>query len=93
MRRHTALFLECIMSRRAKANSRTIAPAAKLRGIESGEPRSFASGLLIGLGAASLMIAGEIPKPKIPLGSIDDDWRAVRGDIEAATRKYGSKAG
>lgn len=81
------------MRKRTKANSRTIALAGRLRRVSATEEsRSFASSLLMGLGAASLMIAGEIPRPKMPDGTIEDDWRAVRGDIEAATRKHGGKA-
>jgi len=77
---------------KTKANNHTITLAAKLRTPDgTGDPKSFASGLLLGLGAASLMVAGQLPRPTIPLGGINDDWRAVRGDIEVATKKHGGK--
>ncbi len=78
---------------KARANRHTIALAARLRAPDGDGPkRSFTSGLLMGLGAASLMLAGEIPRPMIPTGSLDDDWKAIRGDIEAATKRHGGKA-
>jgi hypothetical protein len=78
------------MATRTKMNSRAIALAARRRavGTTPGQ-KSFASGLLMGLGAASLMLAGEIPRPRMPSGTVEDDWRAVMGDITSATKKYG----
>jgi hypothetical protein len=75
---------------KAKANSRTIAIAARMHApTANGVRRSFASGLLMGLGSASLMIAGQIPRPAVSLGSLQDDWRAVSGDIRTAAKKHG----
>jgi len=78
---------------KTRANRHTVALAARLRAPdEDGPRRSFTSGLLMGLGAASLMLAGEFPRPMIPTGSLDDDWKAIRRDIEAATKRHGGKA-
>lgn len=80
------------MSMRTKRNGRTLAVAARLRANTKNDgQRSFASGLLMGLSAASLFVAGEIPPPTIPQGDLRSDWRAVRKDIEAATKKHGGK--
>jgi hypothetical protein len=43
----------------------------------------------MGLGSASLMVAGQIPRPAVSLGSLQDDWRAVSGDIRTAAKKHG----
>lgn len=78
-------------SMRIKPNSRAIALAGRVRRPdESGVPRTFASGVLLGLGAASLMIAGVMPRPRSPAGSIASDWDAVRRDFATAIRKHGS---
>jgi hypothetical protein len=75
-----------IVIMRTKTQGQAVALARRL-GAREGQKRSFASGLFAGLGAASLMIAGELPRPKMPSGTVRDDWRAVMNDISIATRK------
>jgi hypothetical protein len=71
---------------RTKTHARAIAFAgksAKTRG------KSFTSGLLFGLSAASLFLAGDLPKPKAPKEGIASDWRAVGGDLRTALARHG----
>lgn len=59
----------------------------------SAKPRgkSFTSGLLYGLSAASLFLAGELPKPEAPKDGLAADWKAVGGDLQRALAKYGEQ--
>jgi hypothetical protein len=71
---------------RTKANTRTIALARKSAKSE----RSFTSGLLFGLSAASLMLANHLPRPRVPEEGLAADWNAVASDLECALNKHGS---
>jgi len=69
---------------RAKTNSRTIALAGKTSRLG----RSFTSGLLFGLSAASLTLASRLPRPKMPKGDLASDWDAIGDDMRSALRKH-----
>lgn len=79
------------MPMKTKTNGRALAIAARRYAGGRAENRTFASSLLMGLGSASLFMAGEIPAPTIPRGDLRSDWRAVRRDIEVAIQKHGGK--
>jgi hypothetical protein len=72
---------------RTKINTRALALAGKSRKTSR---KSFASGLLFGLSAASLFLAGELPKPKAPKEGIGADWDAIGRDLRAAMDRHGS---
>jgi hypothetical protein len=70
---------------RTKTHARAIALAgksAKSRG------KSFTSGLLYGLSAASLFLAGDLPKPKAPKEGLSSDWKAVGDDLRGALARH-----
>lgn len=75
---------------RTKTNTRTIALAG--RSLKSGpgkNRRSFTSGLFLGLSAASLFLAGELPRPRAPKEGIASDWNAVGSDLSHALNRHG----
>lgn len=78
---------------RTRRDPKAIAVAGRLRraAAAANPDRSFSSGLLLGLGAASLFLAGELPRPRAPSSSTDDDWRAIRGDLDAVTSRRGGR--
>jgi hypothetical protein len=65
---------------------RSLPLAGKLMG--ANQPKTFASGLLYGLSAASLFLAGELPRPRRPTDGISSDWQAVGKDFARAFDKY-----
>jgi hypothetical protein len=67
-----------------KTNPRAIALAAK----SSKSGRSFTSGLLFGLSAASLTLSNQLPRPKAPKEGLASDWEAIGGDLRTALRKH-----
>ncbi len=70
---------------RTKFNVRAIA----LAGRSARSPgKSFTSGLLFGLSAASLFLAGELPKPIAPKEGLDSDWSAIGGDLSDALNRH-----
>jgi hypothetical protein len=73
---------------RTKTNVRTIALAGKA---SRSRKKSFTSGLLFGLSAASLFLAGDLPKPRAPKDGIESDWDAVGRDLRGAMNRYGAQ--
>jgi len=47
----------------------------------------FFSGLILGLGAASLVNSGQTETPRYPGRGLKDDWSAVGNDLRSAMRR------
>lgn len=71
---------------RTRTHSRSILLAGKM----AKRGTSFTSGLLLGLSAASLLLAGNLPEPKAPKEGLNSDWNAVGQDLKDALDGYGS---
>jgi hypothetical protein len=69
-----------------KTNVRAIAIAGKSR---KARGKSFTSGLLLGLGSASLFLASELPRPRAPKEGFASDWKAIGDGIRDAFKRYG----
>jgi hypothetical protein len=70
---------------RTKTTPRTIAYAGKS---PRSRKRSFTSGLLFGVSAASLFLAGDLPRPKAPTEGFESDWNAVGRDLRGAMTRH-----
>ena len=80
--------METASSMRTKINVRAIALAGK----SARSPgKSFTSGLLFGLSAASLFLAGGLPKPIAPKEGMEADWSAIGGDLSDALNQHGGQ--
>jgi hypothetical protein len=73
---------------RTKTHTRALAIAGKS---VKAQGRTFTSGLLYGLSAASLFLAGELPAPKAPKDGLASDWKSVGGDLRSALKRHGGK--
>jgi len=76
----------------AKPRSADTASAKRSLGLgerDSRNRKSFTSGLLTGLSAASLFLTGGLPRLTAPREGIASDWRAVGSDLNDAVRKRG----
>ncbi len=78
-----------IMNMKIRTSGKTVAVAGRMRRSGRLENRTFTGGLLMGLSAASLLVAGALPRPKAPQGGVDGDWKAVGDDIRIAMSTYG----
>jgi hypothetical protein len=74
---------------RTKTNARTVARAEQTFASHPTRNTSFASGLLLGLSAASLFLTQKLPRPMSVETGIEDDWKAVAQDFHAAMSQRG----
>jgi hypothetical protein len=74
---------------RTRTNRRAFALAGKSVLANAKQGKSFTSGLLFGLSAASLFLGGELRGPKAPTDGIGSDWKAVGKDVRSAMRRHG----
>ena len=73
-----------------KVNKRSLARVGRAVP-SSNSDRTFVSGLLFGLSAASLLLTGGMRGPVAPKEGLASDWRAIGSDIQIALGKRGAR--
>lgn len=86
-----AAYIGGIMRSKITSRAFTIAAQRKAQGPRSKKGELFTGGLLLGLGSASLFLAGTLPAPKVPPEGQNSDWEAVGRDMRSAIRGYSER--